>query len=196
MSGTAPTTRNQKVFFVGLFFNLMVPRAFSFSWSGVWRQADGTLLSWSPWWGAGKDQQGDPDGGKAENCAYVVLDESTYAGQWYDNPCTVAHHYVCERYWIKGFSNDDPVSQFECFVTIYVPVKQLQYTCKAKSIATKSWKCWIRIGIGIGMVIIGLGGSQQKTTVQGQPNGGKAETYAIVHLYDGDDTPCTAGYYI
>ena len=68
------------------------------SWSGVWRQADGTLLSWSPWWAADADAQGYPNGGKAKNCAGVVLNEDTYAGQWYDNPCTVAHHYVCERY--------------------------------------------------------------------------------------------------
>merc|ERR1719153_733925 len=48
---------------------------------GVWRQADGTMLSWSPWWYAGKDWQGEPQGGKAENCAAVHLDETTYAGQ-------------------------------------------------------------------------------------------------------------------
>merc|ERR1712047_187143 len=44
---------------------------------GVWRQADGTLLSWSPWWVAYKDSQGAPDGGKNENCADVVLMEIT-----------------------------------------------------------------------------------------------------------------------
>merc|ERR1712013_27579 len=64
---------------------------------GVWRQADGTLLSWSPWWAAVKDSQGAPKGGKAENCAYVHLDESVYAGQWYDTPCARALHFVCER---------------------------------------------------------------------------------------------------
>ena len=65
--------------------------------SGVWRQADGTLLSWSPWWVAQKGYQGTPNGGKADNCAYNHLDESTYAGQWYDTACTGALHYVCER---------------------------------------------------------------------------------------------------
>merc|ERR1712156_1330107 len=64
---------------------------------GVWRQADGTLLSGSPWWYVPKDQQGSPNGGKAENCAVVSLDESNYAGQWYDWPCTNAFHYICER---------------------------------------------------------------------------------------------------
>merc|ERR1712002_653523 len=64
---------------------------------GVWRQADGSLLSWSPWWYVPKDLQGSPEGGKAENCAIVSLDESSYAGQWYDWPCTHAFHYICER---------------------------------------------------------------------------------------------------
>merc|ERR1712012_554654 len=64
---------------------------------GVWRQADGTLLSWSPWWSASKDYQGAPNGGKTENCAFVHLDESTYAGQWQDALCTNEHYYVCER---------------------------------------------------------------------------------------------------
>ena len=54
-------------------------------------------------------------------------------------------------------------------------------------------------GDGIGMVIKG-GGSQRKTTVQGQPNGGKAENCAIVLDIITDagpwgDIPCTAGYY-
>merc|ERR1712109_28884 len=39
---------------------------------GVWRQADGTMLSWSPWWGASQ-----LNGGKAENCAGAALDEGT-----------------------------------------------------------------------------------------------------------------------
>merc|ERR1712126_259815 len=55
---------------------------------GVWQQADGTLLSWSPRWVAAKDLQGDPNGGKAENCAGVHLDEGTEAGQWWDASCT------------------------------------------------------------------------------------------------------------
>merc|ERR1719400_153123 len=63
---------------------------------GVWRQADGTLLSWSPWWATYKDD-GSPNGGKAENCAGVNLDDSTYAGQWWDEPCSNAAQYVCER---------------------------------------------------------------------------------------------------
>merc|ERR1711962_1654901 len=64
---------------------------------GLWRQADGTLLSWSPWWAALKGDQGEPNGGKAENCAYVYLDEGTVAGQWFDATCTEAKYYVCER---------------------------------------------------------------------------------------------------
>merc|ERR1712004_845079 len=64
---------------------------------GVWRQADGTLLSWSPWWYATKDKQGAPNGGKDENCAVVHLTDDTYAGQWWDGSCTSAYHYVCER---------------------------------------------------------------------------------------------------
>ena len=65
--------------------------------AGVWRQADGTLLSWSPKWVAWMNGQGDPNGGKASNCFFVYLDESTYAGQWGDTTCNSAFHYVCER---------------------------------------------------------------------------------------------------
>merc|ERR1711962_867786 len=64
---------------------------------GVWRQANGTLLSWSPWWITGKDFDGEPNGGTAANCANVKLDESSWAGQWSDSACTNANHYVCER---------------------------------------------------------------------------------------------------
>merc|ERR1719153_349316 len=62
---------------------------------GVWRQADGTLLSWSPWWVTYKDVQGEPAGGKAQNCAGVYLNDDGMAGQWWDEPCTNARHYVC-----------------------------------------------------------------------------------------------------
>ena len=65
--------------------------------SGVWRQADGTLLSWSPWWVTYKDEQGEPNGGKASNCAAVRFTDDTVAGQWYDAACTEAKYYVCER---------------------------------------------------------------------------------------------------
>ena len=65
--------------------------------AGVWRQADGTLLSWTPWWGTPIDRQGTPNGGKAENCAGLFLDDGSMAGQWSDAACTIAYHYVCER---------------------------------------------------------------------------------------------------
>ena len=48
--------------------------------------------------GCGNSSRIEPNGGKDENCAVVHLTDDTYAGQWYDNPCTVAHHYICERY--------------------------------------------------------------------------------------------------
>ena len=84
-----------------IFFNLLVVHSVLHilikSCSGVWRQADGTLMSWSPWWLARKDAQGNPSGGKAENCAGVHLDDRTFAGQWADDTCTNAHYYVCER---------------------------------------------------------------------------------------------------
>ena len=67
------------------------------SCSGVWRQADGTPLSWSPWWTAPQGMQGDPQGGKAENCAFVHLDDGAYAGQWSDITCNGEYYYVCER---------------------------------------------------------------------------------------------------
>ena len=59
--------------------------------SGVWKQYDGGLISWSPWW-----KPNEPSGGKAENCAVVDLSEDKYAGQWADLPCSAATHFICE----------------------------------------------------------------------------------------------------
>merc|ERR1711973_252118 len=64
---------------------------------GVWRQYDGTFLSWTPWWSTGPGDQGHPNGGKAANCADIFLSEDTYAGQWSDEPCSTEFGYICER---------------------------------------------------------------------------------------------------
>jgi len=66
---------------------------------GVWRQWDGTLLSWSPWWGAYSlhPETTEPSGGEAENCAEVFFGPGIYAGKWDNAPCSAQVHYICER---------------------------------------------------------------------------------------------------
>ena len=61
------------------------------SCSGVWRQYDGEMILWSPWFW---DQIND---GTASNCAIIALGEDKNAGQWADEPCTNVRHYICER---------------------------------------------------------------------------------------------------
>ena len=73
--------------------------------SGVWRQWDGTLLSFTPFWY--QHVRAEPGGGSAENCGGVgwgVKSDPTMsaAGQWWANACSREHHYVCEKgIWIK-----------------------------------------------------------------------------------------------
>merc|ERR1712037_476997 len=60
---------------------------------GVFRQADGELIVWTPpFWG-----YNEPNGGTGENCLVVCLDSNEYAGKWWDAPCTLNYHYICER---------------------------------------------------------------------------------------------------
>ena len=35
------------------------------------------------------------------NCGIVGLFTDAKAGRWWDDPCTIAHHYICERYMNK-----------------------------------------------------------------------------------------------
>ena len=60
--------------------------------SGVWRQYDGELILWSPWWA-----EKNPYGGTGRNCGRVALSVGEYAGQWASEPCSSAHYYICER---------------------------------------------------------------------------------------------------
>merc|ERR1719153_408769 len=59
---------------------------------GVWRQAEGEFISWTPFWGT---QYGQPDGGSAANCLGVNLNGGVDAGRWGDEPCTKGHRYIC-----------------------------------------------------------------------------------------------------
>ena len=61
---------------------------------GVWRQYDGTLLSWTPWWSTLTDE---PDGGRAQNCGGVTLSQEEHAGKWFSHWCTELMYYICER---------------------------------------------------------------------------------------------------
>ena len=60
---------------------------------GVYRQYDGSLLLWTPFWYGG---QIEPTGA-GQNCLMVRL-ATDLAGQWFDEPCMNARHYICERY--------------------------------------------------------------------------------------------------
>ena len=85
-TGTAPMTLIQKVSLIKRRFPLKSLQ------SGVWKQYDGGVISWTPWWAAD-----DPNGGKAVTCALVFLSEDANAGQWADRSCSTAYHYICER---------------------------------------------------------------------------------------------------
>merc|ERR1712156_164965 len=67
---------------------------------GVWRQYDGKLIDWSPWWRVMPNDPngGDPNLGEHENCGAFTLSKSRDAGKWFDYPCTEADHYryICE----------------------------------------------------------------------------------------------------
>ena len=61
--------------------------------SGVWRQYDEGLLSWTPWWG-----HEQPLGGRDYNCGAVGLAEDVNAGKWATSPCSATlMHYICEK---------------------------------------------------------------------------------------------------
>merc|ERR1719147_253829 len=63
---------------------------------GVYKQADGGLILWTPIWarraGSGADE---PDSGTSQNCLMVHLLGDIYAGKWWNDPCTTAHYYIC-----------------------------------------------------------------------------------------------------
>merc|ERR1719309_1134579 len=60
---------------------------------GVYRQADGEPILWSPLWAPGDN----PDGATRENCLGVSLAGDAIAGKWADLPCTGGYRYICER---------------------------------------------------------------------------------------------------
>merc|ERR1712151_218789 len=62
-------------------------------WEGVYRQADGNLLTWQPLWANGNN----PDQGREANCLGVYLLGDKNAGKWFDDPCTNDISYICER---------------------------------------------------------------------------------------------------
>merc|ERR1712004_277970 len=62
---------------------------------GVWRQWNGTLLSWTPWWA--QIVYSEPNGGEAENCGGVSLRVGEWAGKWWSNPCSEGYRYICEK---------------------------------------------------------------------------------------------------
>merc|ERR1711862_778346 len=59
---------------------------------GVYRQADGEPILWTPLW-----KSGEPNGGTRDNCLLVHLLGDGNAGKWWDDRCTTGRHYICER---------------------------------------------------------------------------------------------------
>ena len=65
--------------------------------SGVWRQWDGTLLSWTPWWS--QITRHELGGAEASNCAGISLGGGEWAGKWWTAVCSTPNiwRYICER---------------------------------------------------------------------------------------------------
>ena len=59
---------------------------------GVWRQYDGSMVPWTPWWRDGKN------GGRRDNCALIslIINDDT-AGDWVDYDCNKSGYYICEK---------------------------------------------------------------------------------------------------
>merc|ERR1712080_497750 len=53
----------------------------------------GDLVLWSPIWQATEN----PNGGKSENCLFVLLSTDKQAGKWGDDDCNYPHRYICQR---------------------------------------------------------------------------------------------------
>ena len=65
--------------------------------SGVWRQWDGTLLSWTPWWS--QIEVNEPSGADGQNCAGISIGWGEWAGKWWTAGCDAptTRQYICER---------------------------------------------------------------------------------------------------
>merc|ERR1719206_482634 len=59
---------------------------------GVYRQADGEPILWTPLWASP-----NPDHGTGGNCLMVRLVGDANAGKWWDDPCNSPRQYICER---------------------------------------------------------------------------------------------------
>merc|ERR1712126_431475 len=57
----------------------------------------GDLITWSVIWYDYKDQNGEPNGGRGENCLEVSLFSDYKAGKWATAPCTNVYRYICQR---------------------------------------------------------------------------------------------------
>merc|ERR1712126_512848 len=57
----------------------------------------GDLITWPVIWYDNKDQNGEPNGARNENCLMVFLGSDDRAGKWADQPCTYGLPYICQR---------------------------------------------------------------------------------------------------
>merc|ERR1712179_481393 len=66
---------------------------------GVYRQANGEFILWTPMWSdwLGHEPEHEPNQGREANCLGITISNDAYAGKWWDEICTTAHPYICER---------------------------------------------------------------------------------------------------
>ncbi|XP_034146825.1 CD209 antigen-like protein E isoform X1 [Esox lucius] len=57
---------------------------------GNWKWVDGTPLTAVYW------NEGEPDGGEAENCGYFYS-WSSDSGEWWDSSCSDTHRWICQK---------------------------------------------------------------------------------------------------
>merc|ERR1711988_147535 len=61
---------------------------------GVWRQWDGRMVPWTPYWSAATNE---PNGGRSENCGGVSFGPGELAGKWWSHFCYEPYKYICEE---------------------------------------------------------------------------------------------------
>ena len=91
--GTAPMTLRQKV------TSNPANNAHLTTVPGVWRQWDGRVVPWTPYWNAANNE---PNGARLENCGAVSFGPGELAGKWRSHFCSTPQYYICEKWFNKS----------------------------------------------------------------------------------------------
>ena len=86
--GTAPMTLRQRV------TSNLANNAHLTTVPGVWRQWDGRVVPWTPYWNAANNE---PNGARLENCGAVSFGPGEGAGKWWSYFCSTPLNYICEK---------------------------------------------------------------------------------------------------